>query len=507
MSEVKRLPLSWLNVSLADVCTVVMGQSPPSTTYNEQEIGLPFFQGKADFGDLFPTVRKWCSEPAKIAEKDDILLSVRAPVGPTNLAPSDCCIGRGLVAIRPKSPVDVRYILYALRTFQSLLQSMGTGTTFEAITGDTVRSFSIPLASSSEQRRIVEAIEQQFTRLDAGVAALKRAQAALKRYRAAVLKAAVEGKLTEAWRAAHPDEEPASSLLERILAERRAKWEADLRAKGKDPAKAKYVEPMGPDTENLPELPEGWCWATAEQVITFIRNGLSQRPESQPPGYRILRINAVRPMSVDLDEVRYLDVPSASVADYFIQNEDLLYTRYNGSVELLGVAGMVRGCTEPTLHPDKLIRVQTVPDLMLPSYLELASNTGHSRAYIESHARTTAGQTGVSGADIKQMPVPLPPEYEQALIVQEVEQRLSIVADLEASVEANLKRAERLRQSILERAFSGQLVPQDPSDEPASVLLERIRQERESGNADARKRQPRREDIEQVTMWSGSQGQ
>ncbi len=122
----------------------------------------------------------------------------------------------------------------------------------------------VPIAPLDEQHRIVAAIEQQFTRLDAGIAALRRAQTKLKRYRAAVLKAAVEGKLTETWRTQHPDTEPASILLERILKERRAKWEADLRAKGKDPAKVRYVEPAKPDTESLPELPEGWCWATVE---------------------------------------------------------------------------------------------------------------------------------------------------------------------------------------------------------------------------------------------------
>ena len=119
----------------------------------------------------------------------------------------------------------------------------------------------IPLAPINEQHRIVAAIEQQFTRLDASVAALQRAKTKLKRYRAAILKAAVEGKLTEGWRAEHPITEPASILLERILKERRAKWEADLRAKGKDPAKVRYVEPVGPDVESLPELPEGWGWA------------------------------------------------------------------------------------------------------------------------------------------------------------------------------------------------------------------------------------------------------
>src|SRR5206468_2460966 len=136
----------------------------------------------------------------------------------------------------------------------------------------------VKVAPLPEQHRIVAAIEQQFTRLEASVAALQRARTKLKRYRAAVLKAAVEGKLTEAWRAEHPTTEPASVLLERILQERRAKWEADLRAKGKDPAKVKYVEPAGPDVEGLPELPEGWCWATPKQLASTNKYSLAIGP-------------------------------------------------------------------------------------------------------------------------------------------------------------------------------------------------------------------------------------
>jgi type I restriction enzyme S subunit len=523
VSEERELPEGWVNTKLEDICTIIMGQSPPSSEYNENGVGLPFFQGKAEFTDLFPQVRKWCTAPTKIAEANDILLSVRAPVGPTNLAPSLCCIGRGLSAIRPDNDIQVRYVLYAIRTFNSYLTELGTGTTFAAVSGDDVRAFEIPLAPLSEQQRIVAGIEQQFTRLDVGAAALQRARKKLKRYRAAVLKAAVEGKLTETWRAEHPTTEPASVLLERIVKERRAKWEADLRAKGKDPGKVKYVEAAVPDMERLPELPEGWCWATVEQLIYYLRNGLPQKPESSPPGHRILRINAVRPMSVDLDEVRYLQLPEQEVKGYFLDNGDILFTRYNGSLELLGVAGMVRGSSLPTLHPDKLIRIKTVLAEPLSSYVELASNVGISRAQLESKARTTAGQTGISGSDIKQVPIPLPPLLEQGQIVAEVERHLSLISQLEITVEASLKRAERLRQNILREAFAGRLVPQDPDDESASVLLERIRGERggerERKNGTGRSRSIRERAVkvpepgmvdvtgtEQVELWEGVGG-
>ena len=143
---------------------------------------------------------------------------------------------------------------------------------------------------------------------------------------------------------------------------------------------------------------------------------------------------------------------------------------------------MVRGCPEPTLHPDKLIRVKTAIGSPLNAYIEIASNVGESRRHMESRARTTAGQTGISGADIRLMPIPMPPLREQARIVAEVERRLSLIDDLEAAVSANLKRAARLRQAILKRAFEGKLVPQDPADEPASALLERIKRERLQAN-------------------------
>src|SRR5262249_10993679 len=140
-------------------------------------------------------------------------------------------------------------------------------TNLASINKGVLSRFPVPLAPTNEQQRIVAKIEELFSDLDAGVAALERAKANLKRYRAAVLKAAVEGTLTEAWRTEHPSNEPASKLLERILAERRQKWEADQLAKfavaGKEPPKnwrEKYAEPTPPDTANLPELPNGWCW-------------------------------------------------------------------------------------------------------------------------------------------------------------------------------------------------------------------------------------------------------
>ena len=175
---------------LKECCTIIAGQSPESKYYNSNGDGLPFFQGKADFGELYPSIRVYCSQPTKIAEKDDILLSVRAPVGPTNLAPCKVCIGRGLTAIRPSEVLLTRYVLLFFRYFEAQLASKGTGTTFKAITQDVVKNLEIPIPPLPEQERIVARIEELFSQLDAGVETMKKTKAQLAVYRQAVLKEA-----------------------------------------------------------------------------------------------------------------------------------------------------------------------------------------------------------------------------------------------------------------------------------------------------------------------------
>ena len=173
---------------LKDCCTIIAGQSPESKYYNTEGVGIPFFQGKADFGEVYPTIRVYCSQPTKIAEKDDILLSVRAPVGPTNLSPGTVCIGRGLTAIRPSEILNLRYLLHYFRYFEAQLQQIGTGTTFKAITQDVIKNLEVPIPPLDEQERIVARIEELFSELDNGMETLRKTKQQLAVYRQAVLK-------------------------------------------------------------------------------------------------------------------------------------------------------------------------------------------------------------------------------------------------------------------------------------------------------------------------------
>lgn len=173
---------------LQDCATIIAGQSPESKYYNTVGDGIPFFQGKADFGELYPNARVYCTNPTKIAQYNDILLSVRAPVGPTNLSPGKVCIGRGLAAIRPDSSLNLKYLLYYFRYFESQLSSKGTGTTFKAITQKTIKNLDVPVPPIKEQLKIVARIDELFSELDKAIDTLKTTKEQLTVYRQAVLK-------------------------------------------------------------------------------------------------------------------------------------------------------------------------------------------------------------------------------------------------------------------------------------------------------------------------------
>jgi type I restriction enzyme S subunit len=191
MGIMKELPEGWTQEKLGSVCKINMGQSPPSETYNFNNVGLPFFQGKAEFTDLYPHPVKWCSAPKKIAEPGDLLLSVRAPVGAINIANQKCSIGRGLASIR--YPDCKLFIYYFLKLVEKELDNKGTGTTFRAISGDILRNTTVPFPPLNQQKQIVNKIEELFSELDKGIENLKVAQLQLKIYRHAVLKNAYEG--------------------------------------------------------------------------------------------------------------------------------------------------------------------------------------------------------------------------------------------------------------------------------------------------------------------------
>lgn len=254
--------------------------------------------------------------------------------------------------------------------------------------------------------------------------------------------------------------EPADVLLRRILAERRARWDAE------NPGK-RYTEPQGPDTSELPELPAGWCWVDVDQVAEHRLGKMLDKEKNQGELRPYLRNLNVRWFGFDLSDIQYLRAMDEELDNISVRKGDLVICEGGEP----GRAA-VWSASESMVIQKALHRVRLENEIS-PHYLayRLASDAGSGNLERYFTGSTIKHFTGQS---LNSYAFPLPPTAEQHRIVAEVERRLSVVVEVEAAVDANLARAERLRQAILKRAFEGRLVPQDPDDEPASALLERI---------------------------------
>lgn len=416
--------VGWIETELSQISEIIMGQSPPSSTYNENSNGLPFFQGKAEFTELHPIVSKWCSEPNKIAEPNDILISVRAPVGATNIANQRCCIGRGLAAIR--YPDCNKYVFYFLRLIEKELDKKGTGTTFKAISGTVLKSEIIPLPPLPEQRAIASKIEQLFSDLDNGIANLRLAQEQLKVYRQAVLD---ETTKTEKF-------VPIASVIEEL---------------GQGWSPKCHNEPSTNDEE----------WGVIK--TTAIQNGYFNEKE-----------NKKLPASLEPRVKHELKVG------------DILITRAGPRVRV-GVCCLVKKVRPRLINCDKVYRIRLKENLILPEFFEYALNSPKYTLKIEE-IKTGISDSGLNLTQNRflDLEIPLPPLPEQHAIVEEIETRLSVCDKMAQDIDEALEKAEALRQSILKKAFEGKLLSEKELAEvrsaedwePADVLLERVRAER-----------------------------
>ena len=446
ISEKDSVPKGWIKTTTDSVATIILGQSPPSSTYNQEKKGLPFFQGKTDFGLMYPAVRNWCSDPKKSAEKNDILISVRAPVGSTNISKEKCCIGRGLAAIRPLSGVNYLWIFYHLRLLKNNIAMKGTGTTFQAISGTQLKSIILSIPPLNEQKRIVSKIESIFAQIDATkeqlemlVSKTKFVPGSLNTLRNSVLKQAFEGKLVPQ----DLNDEPAEILLKRI-----SKDFKELILKND-------------------RLPKGWTKTNVGQLYDIIGGGTP---------------------STKIEKYWKGNIPWISSADIY----DLYDIRPRRSITVEAVKS-----SATNLVPSESIIVVTRVGLGKIAYTKtpicfsqdsqaLVGNNSiidpHYALYYLSKAvqifkYSNRGTTisGVTKKQLSELSFFLPPLNEQKRIVAKIESIFGNIDSIEKQVNDAIRSLNMLKQSVLKLAFEGKLVPQDPNDEPASVLLEKIK--------------------------------
>ncbi len=286
--------------ALSEFCNLNMGQSPDSSTYNNQGEGLPFYQGNADFGIIHPTTRVWCSSPVKIAHAEDILISVRAPIGAMNIAAEECCIGRGLAALTPKQDVcSQKYLYYALESRVDLLVSKGTGSTFKAISKKILEETELPAYPMQKQKEIVHVLE--------------------------TVDSLIGQRHTEA------------EYLDQLV-------------------KSRFVELFGDPVSN----PMGWMRKTLQQLVTVEpQNGL-YKPQSDyvqdETGIPILRIDAFYDGKVtDFKNLKRLVCSDAEKERYLLKENDIVINRVN-SIEYLGKCAHITGMHEDTVFESNMMR-------------------------------------------------------------------------------------------------------------------------------------------------------
>ena len=494
------LPPRWASTTLGQVLTVLRG-----VTYNKQQITNVLSEGfvpvlratnigyALDFNETVYVPAR-CVSQEQYLQSGDIV--VAASSGSASVVGKAAPLlhdwhgsfGAFCYGLRPATDIAPKYLSFFLQTseYRNQVSALAAGVNINNLRQNHIEDMQVRLAPLPEQHRIVAEIERQFSLLDAGVANLKRVQANLKRYRASVLQAACTGQLvpTEAELAQAEGRayEQADVLLMHILAERRARWEAEqlakMEAQGKLPIngawKAKYQEPAAPDANGLQTLPEGWIWTTLGQAFGVFVGATPSRGISAYWGGNIRWVSSGEVAFCRINETRER-ITEAGLA----HTSTKVHPAGTVLIGMIGegkTRGQVAILGQPAANNQNCAAIRASETAVPPEYVYryLEGRYAETRQAGSGNNQPALNKTSVSA-----MPVPLPPLTELERIVAEVERRLSVVDNLEQVVKANLRRAERLRQAILKEAFAGRLVPQEPADEPAGVLLERIRTARE----------------------------
>lgn len=474
MSE---LPNGWVQIALGEALQIQKGKKPIGLGPKDEDRLVPYINISA-----FET--KWVEEYApeqdvpRCQPSDTLLVWDGARAG---------LAGRGVggfigstLARLTSDLADSSYLYYFVHSNYGYLNTHTKGVGIPHIDPIVLAEISFPLPPASEQTRIVAKLEELLTDLDAGVAELKAAQKKLAQYRQSLLKAAVEGALTADWRAKNTPSETGAQLLQRILTERRARWEAKQLAKfaeqGKIPPKdwqKKYPEPIQPDTTDLPQLPEGWAWSSLGECFQV---AVGATPSRKEVGYW----NGAIPW-VSSGEVRFNRIKDTKekITDAGLSNSS---TQINpvGSV-LLGMIGEGKTRGQVAILDIPAANNQNCAAIWV-------SESGVPPEFVycwlwSQYEQTRRGSSGnnqpaLNKSIVERISMPLPPLAEMQEIVRVVDATMEQIASQEEAVAQSLKQSAAQRQNLLRAAFAGQLVQQDPNDEPASVLLERIRAER-----------------------------
>ena len=475
MSESKAdVPDKWISVRIRDLFEVSYGKS---LTKSKR-------QASGDYPVVGSSGVVGCHDQF-LVEGAAIVVGRKGSVGSLTLLEKSSWPIDTVYFIQPPEGLNIKFVYYQLATKH--LEDLDRSTTIPGLNRDDFYDVEFFLCGSEEQIRIVEKLEELFSDLDNGVAELKAAQIKLTQYRQSLLKSAVEGSLTEEWREKNTVSETGEQLLQRILKERRARWEAEklaeFEAKGKKPPKnwqSKYPEPVQPDTSELPELPYGWVWASLDMlgdIVSGVTKGTKRKTPQETREVPYLRVANVQRGYLDLEEIKTIEATESDIEKYTLLVNDILFNE-GGDRDKLGRGWVWEGQVDGCIHQNHVFRLRLYVEEMVPELISHYGNT-FGKLWFQNAGKQTTNLASINKGILQSFPVPLAPIEEQIEIGEQLQEELDALGKQEESAQSGLALCEAQRKNILKDAFSGKLVPQDSKDEPAALLLERIKVERE----------------------------
>ncbi len=488
----ERLPKGWLATTVGEIFEFAYGKGLVKNARKESG-AFPVYgsSGVVGFHDEY------------IVQGPKVIVGRKGAAGAVHYCSDNCWPIDTTYFINNIDIVDSKFSYYLLRSLR--LNQFETSTAIPGLNRDDAYRLKIALPPLNEQKRIVAKIEELFSELDNGIAALKTAREQLKVYRQAVLKHAFEGKLTATWREENADKlETPEQLLARIQKEREARYQQQLAEwkvavkewevngkEGKKPGKPTLpkVSELAPElaAKTLGDLPCGWCWVKLSDVLqSSPQNGLYKPSSDYGSGCKIIRIDNFYDGSVvDIQKLKRLAATNEEVETYGLSIGELIVNRVN-SIEYLGKSALIRDLDEPTVFESNIMRCEFVDGHISKEFVTFFLNSRLGRQELCKNAKHAVNQASINQTDVGNAFLPMCSFEEQEIVVSVAISKTDAIDHTVDEIDQQLAKAETLRQSILKKAFSGQLVPQDEGDEPASALLARIKAEKAAAQAQAK---------------------
>ncbi|WOI40124.1 restriction endonuclease subunit S [Bacillus altitudinis] len=459
-----KVPKNWKWVKMGSVITLISGRDLSTKLCNSEEKGIPYIMGASNIVDNQLDVERWIETPTVIGVRGDILVSVKGTVGKVIIQELDeVHLSRQIMALRSKDTVLNKFLYLYIQTYVEKLKEVAKGI-IPGISRDDILNAPFPLLPLNEQKRIADKVERLLSKIDEAKQLVEEAKKTFELRRAAILDKAFRGELTRKWRGENADITTANEWIEQI----------NLLKEG---TKTKYKDQLDSSIlEKLYELPREWKWVRLNDLIEASTYGTSAKTNDDVTGTPVLRMGNIVDGYLELNNLKYLPNNHEDVLKYDLQTNDLLFNRTN-SYELVGKTSVItEDVSERFTFASYLIRVRLFYKDFLASYVSHYINSHVGRKILLSMVTQQVGQANINSQKLASLPIPLPSQEE----VMEITSWLNNYRELESKqkemilVEENI---EALKQSILSKAFRGELGTNDLGEESAIELLKDVLQE------------------------------